>query len=138
MTYEEKKQWLNRYRKAQRQQQVLQEELAQLRSSSCRVTQLLSAVPGGAGDGQALPRAVEQILHTQQQLAQQIALCQAVRRQVASAIDQLPAGSTEHLLLRRRYLMGQCWCDIAREMQVDERWLYRKHKLAVQKLSLQP
>ena len=55
MTYEEKKEWLRRYRKAARMERMKLDEVEQYRTAAEHVTQVLSGMPGGAGDGQALP-----------------------------------------------------------------------------------
>ena len=56
MTYEEKKEWLRRYRKAAKLEKIKLEEVERYRTDAEHITQVLSPVPGGAGDGQALPR----------------------------------------------------------------------------------
>lgn len=61
MTYEEKLAFLRRYREAVRQEDTILQEIEELRTQAARVTQALTGMPG-SGDGQALPRAVEQIL----------------------------------------------------------------------------
>lgn len=55
MTYEEKKEWLRRYRKAAKLEKIKLEEVERYRTDAEHITQVLSPVPGGAGDGQALP-----------------------------------------------------------------------------------
>ena len=61
MTYEEKKAWLWRYRTAKRFELLKLDELATLQTDATHTTQRFSPVPGGSGDGQALPRSVERI-----------------------------------------------------------------------------
>ena len=61
MTYEEKKAWLWRYRSAKRFERLRLDELATLQTDATHTTQRFSPVPGGSGDGQALPRSVERI-----------------------------------------------------------------------------
>lgn len=61
MTYEEKKAWLWRYRTAKRFELLKLDELATLQTDATHTTQRFSPVPGGNGDGQALPRSVERI-----------------------------------------------------------------------------
>ena len=56
MTYEEKKEWLRRYRKAAKLEKIKLEEVERYRTDAEHITQVLSPVPGGAGDGQALPQ----------------------------------------------------------------------------------
>ena len=59
MTYKEKLVWLNRYREAEKKYNSLSDRLAEAQTATRRITQNISAVPGGAGDGQNLARAVE-------------------------------------------------------------------------------
>ena len=66
MTYEEKKAWLWRYRSAKRFERLRLDELATLEAEAMHTTQRYSAMPGGGGDGQALPRAVERIEEARQ------------------------------------------------------------------------
>ena len=61
MTYEEKKAWLWRYRSAKRFELLRLDEVATLEAEARRTTQRYSALPGGSGDGQTLPRCVERI-----------------------------------------------------------------------------
>ena len=56
MTYEEKKEWLRRYRKAAKLEKIKLEEVERYRTDAEHITQVLSSVPGGAGDGQAFCR----------------------------------------------------------------------------------
>ena len=135
MTYAEKIRWLRRYGDARRQQRVLEKEIEALRSDAERVTPLLGALPGWAGEGGRVPRAVEAILEAQAQLRAQCDQCAAVRAEVESAIARVP-GQRDQELLRRRYILGQKWENIAVEMVVDLRWIYRMHKRVVCNMDL--
>ena len=135
MTYAEKIRWLRRYGDARRQQRVLEKEIEALRSDAERVTPLLGALPGWAGEGGRVPRAVEAILEAQAQLRAQCDQCAAVRAEVESAIARVP-GQRDQELLRRRYILGQKWENIAVEMVVDLRWIYRMHKRVVNDMEL--
>lgn len=135
MTYAEKIRWLRRYGDARRQQRVLEEEIEALRSDAERVTPLLGALPGGAGEGGRVPRAVEAILEAQEQLRTQCGQCAAVRAEVEAAIARVP-GQRDQEILRRRYILGQKWEQIAVEMVIDLRWIYRMHKRVVCNMDL--
>ena len=130
MTYEEKVRWLRRYRDSLRLERTLREELAEQQSRACKITAALTGMPGGGGDGQALPRAGESIIAAQQELQAQINLCGAVRREVVAVLDQV-ADARDHEILRRRYLLGQRFEEIAVEMCLEYRWVRRRHKMAV-------
>ena len=135
MTYGEKTKYLYRYLDARREMKVLADELEQVQSDACRVTPLLSGMPGGKSDGQALPRAVEQITKARMELEAQINVCGATRREVVAAINQI-TDSRDHEIFRRRYLLGQRWETISDEMHYSCKQIQRRHKRALQKMSL--
>ena len=136
MTYEEKVRWLKRYRDALRLEKELREELKDQQTRACKTTAALTGMPGGGGDGQALPRAVESIVAAQQELQAQINLCGATRREVVAPLD-LVVDARDHEILRRRYLLGQRWEKIAVEMNIELRWVYRRHRRAVSGLTME-
>lgn len=136
MTYEEKVRWLRRYRDALRLEKELREELKDQQTRACKTTAALTGMPGGGGDGQALPRAVESIVAAQQELQAQINLCGATRREVVAALDQV-TDARDHEILRRRYLLGQRFEEIAVDMVLEYRWVRRLHKRAVNILTLE-
>lgn len=135
MTYEEKVRWLRRYRDALELEDVLRKELEDQNTRACKTTAALTGMPGGGGDGQALPRAVESIVAAQQELQAQINLCGATRREVVAALDQV-ADARDHEILRRRYLLGQRFEEIAVEMCLEYRWVRRRHKKGVEMLTI--
>jgi hypothetical protein len=136
MNYEEKVHWLQRYRDALQLEEELRQELEDQRSRACKTTAALTGMPGGGGDGQALPRAVESIIAAQQELQAQINLCGATRREVVAVIDQIEE-ERGHEILRRRYLLGQRFEQIAVEMCLEYRWVRRLHKRAVENIRIE-
>ena len=135
MTYEEKVRWLRRYQDSLRREQELAEEVEQLRSRACRVTPSLSGMPGGTSDGQALPRAVEQILEAQQELQAQIEQCNTIRREVVDVIEQI-TNPRDKEILRRRYLLGQRWEEIAEQMSYCVRQIQRAYSFTIKNIVL--
>lgn len=130
MTDDEKKRWLWRYRDALRLERALQDELKEQQARAASTTAVLTGMPGGSGDGQTLPRAVESIIAAQQELQAQINLCGATRREVVAVLDQV-ADERDHEILRRRYLLGQRFEEIAVEMCLEYRWVRRRHKRTI-------
>lgn len=135
MTYEEKVRWLRRYQDCLRRERELAEEVEQLRARACKVTPALTGMLGGPNDGQSLPRAVESIVQAKQELQAQINQCGYIRREVVAALEQV-TNDRDHEILRRRYLLGQRWEEIAVEMVIDLRWIYRMHKRVVCNMDL--
>ena len=137
MPYDEKVRWLRRYQDSLRRERELAEELEQLNSRACKVTPALTGLPGGEGDGQSLARAVESIVQAQQELDAQINQCGAIRREVVAALNQV-TNPRDHEILRRRYILGQRWEEIAVEMHLEYRWVTRSHHRAVDRMILTP
>lgn len=135
MTYEEKKQWLWLYREAERWEQIKLDEVEQQRTAATRVTQVLSSMPGGTGDGQALARAVERIEAAQLEAAQAAEQCAAVMQSVKAVLDQIP-DFTDYEILYRRYVRGEHWETIAYLLPMDLSRVYRRHKAAVMALKI--
>lgn len=136
MDYGEKVAWLRRYQDSLRRERVLVAEIERLRAEAERVTPALTGMPGGGPSADRLPRAVERIDQARQELAAQVERCQAARAEVAAAIGQTE-NPRAHEILRRRYLLGQRWEQIAADMQMDERWLRRLHRRVVERLTLE-
>lgn len=137
MTYEEKVRWLRRYQDSLRRERELAEEVEQLHARACKVTPSLTGMPDGTSDGQSLPRAVESIVQAQQELQAQINQCGAVRREVVAMLEQV-INARDHEILRRRYLLGQRWEEIAVGMHLEYRWVTRRHRQTVESMILTP
>lgn len=135
MTYEEKKEWLWRYRKAARLERMKLDEVEQYRAAAERVTQVLSGMPGGAGDGQALPRAVERIMDAMQEANAQVMECQQIRKEIMDTMAQT-VDMQDYGILYMRYIGGMKWEQIAVKMGMEVSSVYRRHKRAVKALDI--
>lgn len=135
MEYSEKVAWLRRYRESLRREQLLTEEIGQLEAQARRVTRAISGMPGGGGDGQAIPRAVEQLEEARQKLAAQLEQGQARRAEIEAAI-QREAHPLRRDILTRRYILGQRWERIAADHHLVLRQVFRLHHQAVDGLDL--
>lgn len=136
MTYDEKIAFLRRYRDAQRTMRRLLEELAQLQAEAASVSQALSGMPGGGGDGQAIPRAVERIEDAEIRLASAYGTALVELSRVKDAIDTVP-DPLRRDILTRRYILGQRWERIAADLDRDLRWVLRLHHRAVDELTIE-
>ena len=136
MTYDEKIAFLRRYRDAQRTMRRLLEELQQLQAEATSVSQALSGMPSGGGDGQAIPRAVERIEAAESRLVSAYGAALAELNQVKNAIDTVP-DPLRRDILTRRYILGQRWERIAADIDRDLRWVLRLHHRAVDELTIE-
>ena len=135
MEYSEKVAWLRRYRESLRREQLLTEEIGQLEAQARRVTRAISGMPGGGGDGQAIPRAVERLEEARQKLAAQLEQGQARRAEIEAAI-QREGHPLRRDILTRRYILGQRWEKIAAAHHLVLRQVFRLHHQAVDGLDL--
>ena len=136
MTYDEKLAFLRRYRDAKRTLRCLLEELQQLQADAASVSQALSGMPSGGGDGQAIPRAVERIEAAEIRLASAYGAALAELNWVKGAIDTVP-DPLRRDILTRRYILGQRWEWIAADIDRDLRWVLRLHHRAVDELTIE-
>ena len=135
MTYEEKKVWLGRYREAEKKYDRLSERLAEAQTATRRITQNISAVPGGGGDGQNLARAVEREEEAERKAYAQRAICDTLFEEIDEALEQLE-DHRDYSILRRYYLDLQTWERIADETNYSVRRIYAIRKNCVERLNI--
>lgn len=136
MSYDDKIKWLRRYQDSLRRERELEREVDQMETLATRVTPRLSGMPGGGADGQSLPRAVEGIIRAKQELEAQVNVCKAIRAEVVAALEQI-TNPRDHEILRRRYVLGQIWEQIAVEMHYGYQYVCKCHKLVVTQLAIE-
>lgn len=135
MEYSEKVKWLGRYLAAARREELLRKELTVVRNRAEGGGKAFDGVPGGTSDGQSLPRAVESIQRVKMELKCQQNLCGAIRREVVAAIGAVP-DDQDQAILRWRYLRGMQWGEIAALLPMDERWVRRRARRAVERMTI--
>lgn len=135
MTYEEKKVWLGRYREAEKKYNRLSERLAEAQTATRRITQNISAIPGGGGDGQNLARAVEREEEAERKAYAQLAVCDKLFAEIDPVLRQLD-DNRSYSILRRYYLGLQTWERIADETNYSVRRIYAIRKSCVERLNI--
>ena len=135
MTYEEKKAWLWRYRSAKRFERMRLDVLATLEEEAMHTTQRYSATPGGGGDGQALPRAVERIEEARQAAEAQSTVCDAIRAELMDVFSQLD-NEVDFMILFRRYVLLEDWDKIAVYVRLSRSQMFQHHSAAVRQLDI--
>ena len=134
MTYEEKISWLSRYREAEKLYQRLSCQLAEAQTATRHITQSFSAAPGGSRDGQNLARAVEREEKAEQRVYAQLVVCDALFAEIDTAIVQLD--NTAYCALRKYYLNGLTWEQVAEEMNFSVRGIFSLRRRAIESLSI--
>ena len=135
MNYEEKKAWLWRYRSAKRFERMRLDELATLEAEAMHTTQRYSATPGGGGDGQALPRAVERIEEARQAAEAQSTVCDAIRAELMDVFSQLD-NEVDFMILFCRYVLLEDWDKIAVYVRLSRSQMFQHHSAAVRQLDI--
>ena len=136
MEYKEKIKWLRSYLESQKSERALVLELERLRSEAERITPVLSAAPGGGGNQGSIPGVVERIDRVRKQLTDAIETGLDIRKKIAEVVEKVQDVQQQEIL-RRRYLVGQRWDDIAMEMRLTRRWVMKIHRKAVEKLKIE-
>lgn len=136
MTYKEKIAWLSQYRAAVNRERMLESELEMLRSDAERVTACISGMPGAGPDVDRLPRAVERIDETRKKLEQEIEDCVDRRFEVMRVVAAVAAPDVQEVL-RRRYILGQTYPEIADAVGLVLRRVYQIHRAGVLALELE-
>lgn len=135
MTYEEKKAWLWRYRSAKRFELLRLDEVATLEAEARRTTQRYFALPGGSGDGQALPRSVERLDEARRAAEAQAAVCDAIRAEIMEVFRQLD-DEVDFMILFRRYILLEDWPDIAVIVRISRSQMFQRHSAAIKRLEI--
>ena len=98
-------------------------------------TQRFSPVPGGSGDGQALPRSVERIDEARRAAEAQSAVCDAIRAEIMEVFHQLD-DEVDFMILFRRYILLEDWPDIAVNVRISRSQMFHRHSAAIKRLEI--
>ena len=111
------------------------DELATLQTDATHTTQRFSPVPGGSGDGQALPRSVERIDEARRAAEAQSAVCDAIRAEIMEVFRQLD-DEVDFMILFRRYILLEDWPDIAVSVRISRSQMFQRHSAAIKRLEI--
>lgn len=135
MTTKEKKEYLKRYRKIDREVNQLLMEKDEIISLGTRITPRYSDLPRGWGESNKVQLSVEKLEAQEEKIDKKIDLLHEVKADIEKAI-QTVEDDTLKLLLRYRYINGLTWEKIAVTMNYDYRWILRLHGKALNKLTI--
>ena len=92
-------------------------------------------MPGAGQDPDRLPKAVEKIEETQKKLEEQVGDCLVRRAEVMRVVAAVADPAVQEVL-RRRYILGESYAEIADAMGVVLRRVYQIHRAGVLALPL--
>lgn len=130
MTNQEKKEALQQYLSAGREEERLEREIQRWRSRAEKMTAGYSRASGGTGDDRSLEQTVARIDELTRQLTCQREELVSLRRSIGAAIDAVPEARLRELL-RLRYIDGMSFEQIAVKMNYCWRQVLRLHGRAL-------
>lgn len=133
MNNEEKKQYLRRYQVAKRREKLIQDAIAELRSSKTSPVGLGDGMPHGSGTSD-LSGYAARLDELMRELEAEREMQMVTYHEIWNQVKKIP-NATEQEVLTRRYLIGQSWEKIAVEMHYSYRQIIRIHGAALQHFS---
>ena len=130
MTNQEKKEALQQYLSAGREEERLEREIQRCRSRAEKTTAGYGRSSGGAGDGRSLEQTVARIDELTRQLTCQREELVSRWKSIGAAIDAVPEARLRELL-RLRYIDGMSFEQIAVKMNYCWRQVLRLHGQAL-------
>lgn len=134
MTKEKVKRLLKAAGYAHRIVKQLDEQLASLRVMREKVTPTMSQAPGGGGTGNRIEELTMRIMELEEEQRRRILSYLEAYHNTKEAIDLLPEDN-QKLILSQRYLEGNYWEDIARDMNYGRAQVFRIHDEAIRVLA---
>ncbi len=127
--------WLNRYRKLDKEMGRKCEELSHWRSRATKITPALTGMPGGGAAGDRIQDAVEKIVALEGEINVEIDRLLQVRGEIEKAIKTVP-DDTLRTLLELRYIDGLTWEKIAVKLDKSYQWICELHGRALKKINI--
>lgn len=127
------KRQLTKYLDAKKEWEYWREEVETLEATGPKIGAQLSGMPGGQPDGSKTEREVEELEAARDSLAAAADAMNTARREVEAIIAQAPEVE-QRIVLRRRYISGMSWEDIADRAGKSRQWATQTHGTALKKI----
>ncbi|MCM1530108.1 MAG: hypothetical protein NC093_08960 [Alistipes sp.] len=107
------------------------EEVDHLNALATKATTVYSDAPGCSDkDSAKMAKTIEKIIDLENEISRDIDSLIDLKRDILSTIKQVPNQEYQYIL-EQRYLNFVKWEQIAVEMSLDLRWIYRRHGMAL-------
>lgn len=126
--------WLNRYRAAIREEQIIEGEIKKLRESKMSPSVSLSGMPHGSGQNDLSSYAAT--------LDEQIRMLQEWKQEKAKVYEDILSrirrveDDNQRALLMYRYIQGMRWEEVAAKMGYTWRWTHKLHSKALDTIEI--
>ena len=128
------KEYLSRYRRLNAYIDCKVEEVAQLRDLATRLTPTKMFDHNG-NTTDKVGRTVAKIVDLENEINSQIDELIIIREEIVKTIEQVQDERLRAILMKR-YINGDKWEQIAVDMSIDLRFIYRLHGRALQKIKI--
>lgn len=135
MTTKEKKEYLKRYRKIDREVNQLLMEKDEIFSLGTKITPTYSDMPKGTGENNRTQSTIEKLEEQEEKINKKIDLLYEVKEDIEKALHTVE-DDTLRVLLRYRYINGLTWEKIAVNMNYTYQWICKLHGEALRKLKV--
>lgn len=106
------------------------DQIATLRALASKATATVSDMPkSGSPAIQSLENIVVKIIDLEHEVTADIDTLVDLKKEIMTIIKQLPSAE-DQLLLEQRYLCSKRWSDIAAFLDVDVRYIHKRHNRA--------
>lgn len=126
--------WLNRYRKAVREEQLILDEIQRLRESRMFPSLVLDGMPHGSDHSDLSVYAVmvdEQMEKLKEWQLEKVRLYENISDRIRRVEDD-----NQRALLMCRYIKGMRWEDVASELGYTWRWTHKLHSKALDAIDI--
>ena len=124
---------MTKYLDARKEWEYWREEVAMLEATGPKITAQLSGMPGGQPDGSKTEREVEGLEAARDALAAAAEAMRLAKQEVEDLIAQAPEVE-QRIVLRRRYISGMSWEEIAERAGKSRQWATQTHGTALKKI----
>ena len=135
MTTKEKKEYLKRYRKIDREVNQLIMEKDEIFSLGTKITPTYSDMPKGTGENNKTQSTIEKLEEQEEKINKKIDLFYEVKEDIEKALHTVE-DDTLRVLLRYRYINGFTWEKIAVMMGYSYRNITRLHGKALMQIKI--
>lgn len=129
----ETKKRMTKYLDAKKEWEYWREEVRTQEATGPRIGAQLSGMPGGQPDGSKTEREVEELEAVRDAEAAAADAMKAARAEVEALIARAPEAE-QRIVLRRRYISGMSWEEIADRSGKSRQWVTQVHGTALKKI----
>lgn len=126
--------WLNKYRAAVREEQMILDEIQRLREDKMFPSMVMDGMPHGSDHSDLsayMARMDEQLTRLKEWQLEKVRLYESISDRIRRVEDD-----NQRALLMCRYIKGMRWKDVASELGYTWRWTHKLHSKALDAIDI--